>query len=239
MIDAVKQTLENHSSKLEFEAEGHTYSHQGVNMIPVTSMVGLFHEEFDTERVSQEYVERRGLGESERQEVLGQWAESGRIAREQGTRVHAYAEDVFHKTNAPPKDGFERAVLKFWRELPKTILPVSSELRVFSEYYNYAGTLDNIFFDTKKNGLIITDYKTNKDIHKNFKGKKMLPPFEGLFDTPYNHYQVQLSAYQIPIEQVTGVKVIRRLVVWLSPNGTYELIATNDYTDRIRKFINF
>jgi len=119
------------------------------------------------------------------------------------------------------------------------MIPIAAELRVWSEFYNYAGTLDNIFYDEKKKGLVITDYKTNKDIYKNFKRKKMFPPFEGLVDMPFNHYQVQLSAYQIPIEEISGIKVVKRLVVWVKGDGTYELLPTNDHTERIRRFINF
>lgn len=78
----------------------------------------------------------------------------------------------------------------------------------------------------------IVTHNTNQDLFKNYKGKKMLKPFNNLLDNPYNKYQLQLSLYQILFEQ-TGYEIESRALVWIKPNGTYEVYKTEDYTKQL------
>ena len=57
----------------------------------------------------------------------------------------------------------------------------------------------------------------------------MLAPFEALLDCPLNHYVVQLSYYQILLEQI-GVRVTKRVIVWLGLDGKFTCINTEDVT---------
>jgi len=98
----------------------------------------------------------------------------------------------------------------------------------------FAGTADIILFDTKTQTYIIADYKTNKDLLKNYKGKTMLGPFSHLLDNPLNHYAIQLSYYQLLLEQV-GVKVSKRIIIWLGLDGNYQLFNTEDVTDILKQ----
>lgn len=76
--------------------------------------------------------------------------------------------------------------------------------------------------------LIVT-HNTNKDLFKNYKGKRLLKPFDFLLDSPFNKYQIQLSYYQLLFEQV-GYNVRSRKLIWLNPSGNYKLYGTNNYT---------
>jgi hypothetical protein len=106
---------------------------------------------------------------------------------------------------------------------------------------DYCGTFDILFYykdqeDDSKSGLCIFDFKTNKELKKDFSrenGKMLLPPFSDYFEEPLSYYTAQLSCYQIPLEDI-GLKVIARRIVWLKDDGTYELIGLNDVTDRLR-----
>ena len=234
MINSIRQQILASFSGLIFEPIHHKYMYEGVSMTPVTKVVDSYSEEFDTELRAREYALRHGGDPSE---IAAEWKAYGKERADLGTRVHLFAENYFYNHKITPSDGFERAVVKFWKEKPSHIIPVMSENRVFTKEYRYAGTSDNLFYDMKKRGLIITDYKTNKDIHKNFAGKRMLPPFHIMLDTPFNHYQIQLSMYQIPLEDI-GLRVLSRLVVWLKSNGTYEILKTTDYTKELRLSLN-
>ena len=97
----------------------------------------------------------------------------------------------------------------------------------------YAGTADGTLYNTITGKYILIDYKTNIDIFKNYKGQTMLAPFEHLLDSPFNKYQIQLSYYQILLEQISGIEVSSRKLVWLRPTGEYELYDTENFTHLI------
>jgi hypothetical protein len=65
----------------------------------------------------------------------------------------------------------------------------------------------------------------------------MTGPFSHLLDSPLNHYVIQLSYYQLLLEQV-GVKVNKRVIVWLGLDGKFSMIDTDDVTDILRITLN-
>jgi hypothetical protein len=77
---------------------------------------------------------------------------------------------------------------------------------------------------------ITGDYKTNEDLFKNYKEKKLLEPFDFLLDCPYNHYQIQLSLYQILLEQ-TNFFVSERWLIYLEADGNYKKYNCYNYTE--------
>ena len=107
---------------------------------------------------------------------------------------------------------------------------------------NYCGTFDILFYykdpiDDENSGLCIFDFKTNKELRKDFSrenGKFLLPPFGDLYEEPLSYYTLQLSCYQLPLEDI-GLKVIARRIVWLKDDGSYELIPLQSVTDRLRE----
>lgn len=85
---------------------------------------------------------------------------------------------------------------------------------------------------------LIPTHNTNKDLFKNFKGKKLKAPFNDLLDSPFGKYNIQLSMYQILFE-LTGYEVEERFIIWLKPDATYELFHTADLKDRINQYYDF
>ena len=146
----------------------------------------------------------------------------------------------------------EEAVLKFYDELHPNLHFVLAETKVYTgknkELTNlkqdYCGTFDILFYykdpdDDSKSGLCIFDFKTNKELKKDYSrevGKMLLPPFADLYDESLSYYTLQLSCYQIPLEDI-GLKVIARRIIWLKDDGTYELIPLEDVTDRLREVL--
>lgn len=90
------------------------------------------------------------------------------------------------------------------------------------------------------NQFMVT-HNTNKDLYKNFKEQKLLPPFEGLLDMPLSVYKLQLSLYENALHKI-GLKVIARRILWLKPDGSYEKINLESYReiidDSLKKLYN-
>ena len=138
----------------------------------------------------------------------------------------------------------EEAILDFWRDLPDCFIPILAENRVYNvnEYYRYCGTFDILFYydstvigkPEEQSGLCIFDYKTNKDLYKNFKGETLLPPFDELLNNDLNIYKLQLAAYQLCLERI-GLKIIARRLIWLRPSGEYEKVPLESLADRLDK----
>ena len=108
---------------------------------------------------------------------------------------------------------------------------------------DYCGTFDLLMYyqdpngDEDRSGLVILDYKTNGELRSEFShsfGKMLLEPFGDMYDEALSLYTLQLSAYQIPLEDI-GLKVIARRIIWLKDDGTYELIPLPNFTDRLRQ----
>src|SRR5690606_15679463 len=115
-----------------------------------------------------------------------------------------------------PSTPHEEAVVKFWNDLPDFVVPVFLELRMYHKKYMFAGTTDVVLCNKRTGQFIIADYKTNKDLFYNFKNNKLQYPFHNLLDSPFNKYQLQLSYYQILLEQL-NIKVSTRKIIWLKP----------------------
>ena len=146
----------------------------------------------------------------------------------------------------------EEAILKFYDELNENLHFVLAETKVYTgknkELTNlkqdYAGTFDLLFYykdpnDDSKSGLCIFDFKTNSDLYKEFNrsnGVMMYAPFTDMYSEPFGAYTLQLSAYQLPLEDI-GLKVIARRLIWLKDDGTYELIPVKDVTKTLREIL--
>jgi hypothetical protein len=178
-----------------------------------------------------------------------------------GTFHHEFGESAFYymtgqydkilpdfKDRLTPDGGFkaiypkEEAVVRFYEEIPKCIVPILAETRVFVEYgkAGYAGTFDILFYydaelvgkPSNTSGLFVMDWKTNKDLYKNFKEQTLLSPFEHLLDMPLSTYKLQLSLYENALYKI-GLKVIGRRILWLKPDTTYEKINLESYREQL------
>ena len=80
---------------------------------------------------------------------------------------------------------------------------------------------------------LIPTHNTNKDLFKNHQGQMLRGRFSDLLDMPLSKYKIQLNYYQQLVEQVPGVKISKRKIIWLKPDGNYELYECEDYSDRL------
>ena len=228
-MENIVTNVNNYFKDLKFDESTHTYTKLKKKLTPVSYVLKKFTEEFDSDKMSVLVANKRGIT---KEEVLKEWEDNKNKACQLGTKVHLFGENYCRDRNLKPTNGYEEAIVKWYSIVPDYIEPLFLELQMYSESLGIAGTADMIFYNTKTDKLLIRDYKTNQDLFKNYKGKKMLKPFDNLLDNPYNKYQLQLSLYQILFEQ-TGYEIESRALVWIKPNGTYEVYKTEDYTKQL------
>jgi hypothetical protein len=243
--------LLQHFSKLVFDEPSHTYKVVGKGLTPVSNIIKEFVRPFDSQKISKFSAFKEGITQ---EEILKKWDKIRDDACADGTRVHDFGERYVidrygvisnlnfmsvcqHLKKGEKLRPKELALIKFWDKKPEWYVPVSLELRMFCVEMGVAGTADIILLDVRDNSLVIADYKTNKDLFKNYKDKRLLGIFKDLKDCPYNKYKIQLSMYQILLEKV-GYKVSRRFLVWLKDDGEYEVFDTPDITKELINYFN-
>lgn len=197
------------------------------------------------------------------EEIQEAWKQNSKNACDVGTERHLWGESAYafmtrqydkiapeFKDRLTSDGGFEaiypkeEAICKFWEDLPVCFVPIAVENITYNKDLNYSGTFDMLFYydaeldgkSADKSGFVIFDYKTNKDLYKNFKEQKLLYPFNELLDMSVNLYKLQLSLYQLNLEQI-GFKVIARRLIWLRPNGEYDKIPLESYTKVLKKYL--
>lgn len=195
------------------------------------------------------------------EEIVESWNKISRDSCSHGTERHEFGESAFYymigeydkilpafKDRLTEDGGFmalhpkEEAVVKFYEEIPQCIVPILAETRVYVEYdrAGYAGTFDILFYydaelvnkPARSSGLVIMDWKTNKNLYKNFKEQKLLSPFDHLLDMPLSTYKLQLSLYENALHKIE-LKTVGRRILWLKPDGTYEKINLESYREKI------
>ena len=147
----------------------------------------------------------------------------------------------------------EDAVLKFMDELPGSYHLVLNETKVYSGKNPDAsknlkelicGTFDMLYYydgdgNPSKAGFMILDYKTNACLYSDYNrkfSKTLLPPFSNMIEEDLSLYTIQLSLYALMLEDI-GIPIIDRKIVWLTNDGTYEIISVPDVSDKLRKFL--
>ena len=64
--------------------------------------------------------------------------------------------------------------------------------------------------------------------------KMLKPGFDYMVDCPYSMYVLQLNLYQAALENI-GIHVIDRRLIWLKPDGNYELVKVPEIQEEIKK----
>lgn len=230
MIKEIKDKLNWLFADLVFDEERHLYFVNGVPHPSVSSLIKKHETKVDFDVIAQRVATREGKTV---EEIQAQWTKVKEDACALGTQTHSYGE--FYDGTQIPQNGFQEAAKKFWDELPPYYEVVHKELRMYSRKYQYAGTCDILLLDKRTDTLVIPDFKTNKDLWKSY--QMMKKPFEHLKQNNYNKYQLQLSYYQLMIEEA-GFKVSNRALIWLKKDGTYEIHTTEDLTKEIETCLN-
>lgn len=227
-----KMVIERFFEKLTFEEKAHRYFVDGEPLrISVSGIIKKYVTPVDYSKIARNIDRKTNLPIGATKQ---RWDHKAALSCALGNRAHYFGELYAFHRNVEPIDKFEEAAKKFWDDLPEHIIPVFTELQMFHFTNMFGGTADIILYNLKTDKFIIADWKTNENIFKNFRGKKLLPPFNSLLESAYNKYQIQFSLYQIQFEQ-TGFEVEKRVLIWLRPDGTYETYETEDLREILIK----
>lgn len=231
-----KEELKYIFKDIKFREDNHTYTYIPDNILlpSVSSKYKEFEIPFD-KSIAKFIAKSRKITE---EEVLKEWEEKGNLSAKFGTITHKFAEDYGNDRTLKSNNISEEGVVEFFKDNPNYII-IEQELVVYNKKYKYAGTMDLLLYDTEKNIIILADWKTNIDLHKNYKGKLLLKPFENILDTPLNKYKIQLNLYDMCLEE-NNIKVDKRLVIWLNEdienNKKYKLYEVEDLKPKLKEY---
>lgn len=220
----------------KFYEENHSYTYKGKPIsIGATGLIEQYTQDFDAQAVAERVAEKQGKSV---QEILDEWKTKNIIACEKGHLGHLYAQSLWSGENIqesmknatePVKmllDGILKQADNFYKDYQDRLEHLYDEYVIGSEEYNLASAIDHLFINKLTGGLVLVDYKTNSDIHKNEKyAKNMKVPLSHLKDFTLNHYHIQLSIYKYLVEKYTNLKIEEMFIVYFSENiENYEII---------------
>lgn len=264
-VGEIRELITNSFKDLEFVENGHKYYLHNADgtktqLKSVSETIHQFEPYVDWDEKAHDCALKEGVDVSV---IKRRWEENNVRATNNGTSTHLFGE-MYHwfvtgqtdKICDIIKPQYEKGYLIPYGEKQVAcqqynedlfnvcdMYPLMVETQVYTK--EYAGTFDKLIYykhptDDSKSGLLIADYKTNASLTSDYNRKfcnMMLSPFDDFVDEALSHYIVQLSAYQIPLEDI-GLKILARRIIWLRPDGTYEQISVPNVTDRIRKVLD-
>lgn len=234
--------------KFTFDEASHTYRYNGVKFDSVTTYLKNFKIPFDRDFWSRKKAEERGVDVSV---VLEEWQNKANAATGLGTQVHKYIEDFWSgKEPQLPQDGTplrERIdkFLEIYEKKLKVLIPLKSELKIFSKKWRLAGTIDQpfLFWDEKlgKMFLLVGDWKTNGDFkhddHPKGRYKKLLRPFPHLWENHHNEYSIQISMYRLILEEA-GIETESGFLCHIGPEDDPKIYPAKDLREPLRAYLD-
>ena len=234
----------------KFFEEDHHYEFKGERIgISVTRLIEEYCNEFNAEEVA----EKVAIKENKTiQQVLNEWKEKNEWACKKGSYIHQYIQGLFsgeqHISAFPINEILEKRkivekcqeqCLFFWGENKNKLEHLTDEFVIGSEEYDIASAIDHLFINKLTGGLVLVDYKTNSDIHKNERyAKDMKVPLNHLKDTTLNHYAIQISIYKYLVEKYTNLTIDEFFIVYMSENiDDYEIIEVPYLKKEVEKIL--
>lgn len=234
----------------KFNENSHTYTYLGNSGKPiqvfesVTSFINRFKKKEDWVKLAGFVARRDGIPTSK---VLEQWENKGKVAVTLGSAVHKWIEDYYNGLDPKTPDLFKEdprvleRIEKFkdlHQEKLHKLTPVKQEFRLFSRKWNIAGTTDAIF--KIEPDYFVGDWKTNEKFttndHPKGRFKKLLYPFEDLWENSLNIYSIQLSLYRLILQEEAGFSTRDSFLVWIGPEKP-KLYKVVDLRDRLYNYL--
>lgn len=237
--------------KFKFFPEDHHYECNGKRInISVTRLIEQYSNEFDSLGIAERVAKKQNKPV---QEVLNEWEYKNKFSCAKGSTCHEYIQSLFSGEPYEPNDfdgsdEFWNASEKikeqakyFWRTYRDRLEHIADEFIIGDEKCSVASAVDHLFLNKFTGGLVLVDYKTNSDIHKNEKyAKQMKAPLQHLKDTTLNHYAIQLSIYKYLIEKYTNIIIDEFFIVYMSENkDDYEIIEVEYLKKEVEELLRW
>lgn len=231
MIVHTKEYINAMFSGLTFESQRHLYFWEGERVHKsITGLVEDHADEFDEAKWLPICAKKEGMTEHE---LKHKWQTINKQGCELGSETHDFME--MYTGLETPSSPQQVAGIAYLKEALEEYDIVYRELRMYSRKYKFAGTTDLLLKHKITGEYVLADYKTNKDL---FKAYGMLkPPFQYLENHPYNKYQLQLSYYQMMLDEI-NIHVSKRVLVYLRADATYLVYPTWDFVESLHDYLN-
>ena len=229
-IQFLRDYVKSYFTGLVFDEEKHKYTYNDKEMKAVSYVIKDFTEPFKERESAERVALKRGVCVDD---ILKEWEEIRVNACNEGTNAHLFGEQYAFDKTLKPKTGLDLAIKKFWDSMPDYMIPFIMELQMFHKKIDIAGTADILMYDKKNEVFHLLDYKTNIDLFKNFKDKRLLYPFNDLQDNPFNKYTIQLNIYQLMFEQC-GLKIDKRIIIHITREGQYKTYRVPDIREKLK-----
>lgn len=229
---------------LPFPDHGYTLPSMGaMKLLSVTSLVNMFFEGFNADRVIECMMRSAKWGPSHKyygmtaQAIKEIWACRGTEAAEMGTRMHAAIECYyncgplqFHADTLATREfaQFQRFVADatFSRMtqtrddetgLPDVWIPYRTEWTVYDESARVGGTVDMVYKNVRDGTYTLIDWKRCKELHTTgrLSAKGVMAHMR---DCNFTRYSLQLGIYRYILENVYGLVVRDAFVVQFHPD---------------------
>jgi hypothetical protein len=229
-----------------FEEKAHVYSYEGSKFDSVTTFLRRFKTPFERNYWIQRKAQERGVDPSV---IDAEWTQLATHAAALGTKVHKWIEDFWSGLEPELPENPEElqrvnSFLDLYEARLSKLVPLESELKIFSKKWRLAGTIDQPFlmWDEKsgKPLFLLGDWKTNKDFkddnHPKGRYKKLLHPFVDLFENSLNEYSIQISLYRLILEEELGIETHSGFLVHLGPEGS-KIYQVKDLRERLKVYL--
>lgn len=229
MITHIQERVKAMFSDLIFEDRRHLYFVDEKRLPSVSKLVEHHQHPFDENKWLPIIAKRDNVSIHE---LKHKWLTINQEACDLGHTTHNFLEKF--SGIQTPSSPQQIAGIKFFKEILKEYDIVAREIRMYSRKFGYAGTADLLLYHRLTGEYVLADYKTNKDLFKTYGLLKT--PFDYLENNPYNHYQLQLSYYQIMLDEV-NINISKRLLVYLKADETYKIYELFDFTEYLKSYL--
>ena len=253
-INVIKNKIKEVFGKYTFIEDGHYYLCNGKRVgISTTGLIGQYENHFDSETISQQVADKRGISQ---QEVLEEWRIENLHSTIKGSMVHEFAQSlwegkeyVFDYSKVPKEIDIDRLksdinklipqAINFYNDYKDMYELIGCEVYLGDEDFDECGATDQILYNKYTGGIAIIDYKTNKEIKReSYKHKKMLIPLHKFDDCNHVHYSLQLSGYKFKFEKNTKLKVDETFIVYFNINAdNYEIIEPLNMEKEVKEIL--
>ena len=253
-INVIKNKIKEVFGKYTFIEDGHYYLCNGKRVgISTTGLIGQYENHFDSETISQQVADKRGISQ---QEVLEEWRIENLHSTIKGSMVHEFAQSlwegkeyVFDYSKVPKEIDIDRLksdinklipqAINFYNDYKDMYELIGCEVYLGDEDFDECGATDQILYNKYTGEIAIIDYKTNKKIEReSYKHKKMLIPLNKFDDCNHVHYSLQLSGYKFKSEKNTKLKVDETFIVYFNINAdNYEIIEPLNMEKEVKEIL--
>ena len=211
-------------------------SNKNINFKSVTEIVDEQFEPFEKVRIATKLVTRfRKYRGYTVKSLINEWD----LARDRGSYIHKELENYIEKGVQPDSSRGSMGAEWLDNNINNYGDKIYTELIVFDEELQIAGTIDLLVFNSKKKECYLFDWKTNKKIdYEGYRGQKGITSASyNLDDCRYSKYCLQTSLYKYLLEKRFNIILKNTYLIHLTGYYDVDIIKTKYLEDNLLEMI--